>query len=441
MSDNGDWRRGIPVLVTEAESIGSIAVIRSLGRAGYRVHACSTEADALGFQSNHAKVAALCPPYRNGAFVDWLRQYVQSHGIRVLIPGEQTLLGLRSAFAEFSPLFPFGNEAEVVYRGMSKFDVIECLSDGRGQGFWYQAAERVGGMPAVLSRHVGQHIARPLLRQSPHSRIAGDSENMPAQSSGHATPLSDKANEADASLHLPPTMLIRDVARLSPDEAFARLGAPLFIKADGCHARNGQRSATVRADSVEAAREQLAFLGRRFRKLLVQGYVPGQGVGAFFLIRGGKVLAKFMHRRLHEVPHTGGVSSLRESWWHKAIHDDALAKLRKLRWEGVAMMEYRWDSRSDSFRFIEMNGRFWGSLHLALYAGVDFPRLLVDAFCNRPVAEPPRFPIGLRCRHTFPKEVQYVWSRWKDKRLPLRSRLGSMFEFFALAMEIGRAHV
>jgi len=73
--------------------------------------------------------------------------------------------------------------------------------------------------------------------------------------------------------------------------------------------------------------------------------------------------------------------------------DDALAKIKAMKWQGVGMMEYRWDPTTDQFYFLEMNGRFWGSLHLALFAGVDFPALLLDAFhAHRQVMwrDPPR---------------------------------------------------
>ena len=35
---------------------------------------------------------------------------------------------------------------------------------------------------------------------------------------------------------------------------------------------------------------------------------------------------------------------------------------------------------------MEINGRFWGSLQLAVDAGVDFPRLLIDCAEGRPPA-------------------------------------------------------
>ena len=55
------------------------------------------------------------------------------------------------------------------------------------------------------------------------------------------------------------------------------------------------------------------------------------------------------------------------------------------------MLEYRLDESTGHFYFIEFNG-LWGSLHLALFARVDFPTLLLDAFHGRPGG--PEVPAG-----------------------------------------------
>ena len=99
------------------------------------------------------------------------------------------------------------------------------------------------------------------------------------------------------------------------------------------------------------------------------------------------------------------------------------------------MMEYRWDARTNRYYLMEMNGRFWGSLHLALYAGVDFPKLLLDVFHGRTHSGGMEFSQNVYCRHTFPKELEYVWSRLKDRGLPWRLRLWSAIEFFALGVD------
>jgi hypothetical protein len=360
------WRRAHPVLVVEAHTTGAIAVIRSLGRAGHPVHAVSFLPSALGLLSRFASATAVCPRYDDPAFLPWLRAYVAAQQIAVIIPSESLLLAVRPAIEEFLPLLPFGRDPDLLYAGMSKFDLFDKLA----------------GAP-----------------------------------------------------NLPPTLLVKDTLALPSAEALAALGTPLYVKSDGSHSTVGERGGVCPCSTAEEAREEVARMASRFSRLLVQGHVGGQGVGAFFLIWRGEVLCEFMHRRLHEVPHTGGVSSLRESWFHAQIRDDALQKLIAMGWEGVAMMEYRHEPQTGRFHFLEMNGRFWGSLHLALQSQVDFPRLLVDAFLGHPERRPARFPLGVRVRHTFPMEVQYVWSRLKDRTLPAPARAWSVLEFFLLVAD------
>ncbi len=48
------------------------------------------------------------------------------------------------------------------------------------------------------------------------------------------------------------------------------------------------------------------------------------------------------------------------------------------------MVEFKTDERTGEPVLMEINGRFWGSLQLAIDAGVDFPRLLVECAEGRP---------------------------------------------------------
>ena len=83
------------------------------------------------------------------------------------------------------------------------------------------------------------------------------------------------------------------------------------------------------------------------------------------------------HRRLREKPPSGGVSVYRESipLDHNLV-DKSFALLQALRWNGVAMVEFKVDARDGVPKLMEVNGRFWGSLQLAIDSGVDFPWLL-----------------------------------------------------------------
>jgi hypothetical protein len=365
-------RKDFPVLVAEAQALGSIAVIRSLGRAGYPVHSCSANPSALGFESRFSAARALAPGYDDPSFPDWLFAYIRTNRIRAIIPSEGMLLAIRPRFQEFAPLLPFSPSEGLVYAGMSKADQLEIFSSG------------------------------------PNGREAGQ--------------------------HLPPFLLWNESQRIPERTDLSRLGFPLFLKVDGCYARGESGSAVHKAATCEEALEKLRSLTASYRRVLIEGYVPGRGTGAFFLMWDGKPRAEFMHIRVHEVPHTGGVSSYRKTWWHAEMRSDALSKLIAMKWQGVAMMEYRWDDHTDEFHFVEMNGRFWGSLHLALYAGVDFPLLLMDVF--RGVPPPQEIPSvkQVSCRYTFPRDAMYVWSCWKDDTLKWTRKLAILGEFFVLSL-------
>ena len=241
------------------------------------------------------------------------------------------------------------------------------------------------------------------------------------------------AGPDDVRASLPPSLLSTADAPATPD-ALAALPAPYFLKTDAFHDSAGADGGVVKTNTPDEAHARLRELHERYDRVLVSGYVPGRGIGVFLLRWEGRELACFMHRRLHEVPHTGGASSFRESIRDEAALEDARRKLAHLEWEGVAMMEYRREP-SGRLHFIEVNARFWGSLHLALFAGVDFPALLLDAFRGDPQPPVTEYPRGTRCRITFPRDVQYVWSCLKDGDLPLLKRLWPLPEFALNALD------
>jgi predicted ATP-grasp superfamily ATP-dependent carboligase len=131
--------------------------------------------------------------------------------------------------------------------------------------------------------------------------------------------------------------------------------------------------------------------------VLVQSHVPGHGEGIFVLRHAGESIATFAHRRLREKPPSGGVSVLRESI---AVEPDRLSRVEQILdavgFEGVAMAELRVEGE-DAW-LMEFNARLWGSVQLAIDAGVDFPKLLLAAHTGQPPPSPPTFRTGIRLR-------------------------------------------
>jgi predicted ATP-grasp superfamily ATP-dependent carboligase len=163
-------------------------------------------------------------------------------------------------------------------------------------------------------------------------------------------------------------------------------------------------------DSTELLRAW-ADLSRRCRSALAQEFVDGAGVGYFALMRHGAPRAEFAHRRLRDVRPTGSGSSLRVSADAAPIRDAALAVLQALGWHGVAMVEFR--VRADGTpTFLEVNGRFWNSLALAVAAGADFPAWLAQLAENGDVAAAPTYRTGVRCRWLL-GDVRHLVEVWR----------------------------
>lgn len=168
-------------------------------------------------------------------------------------------------------------------------------------------------------------------------------------------------------------------------------------------------------------------LAARAPSILVQEFVDGIGVGYFALLGGGRVRAEFAHRRLRDVRPTGSGSSLRVSASiDPRLRDQALAVLSALGWTGVAMVEFR--VRHDGTPvFLEVNGRFWNSLALAVHAGVDFPALVATLVAEGEVEMPPPYREGVRCRWIL-GDVRHLIEVWRGApdaypgRFPTRLR-------------------
>jgi hypothetical protein len=95
------------------------------------------------------------------------------------------------------------------------------------------------------------------------------------------------------------------------------------------------------------------------------------------------------------------------------LRRESLALLERLQWHGVAMVEFR--VREDgSPVFIELNGRFWNSLALAVYAGVDFPALLAEMVLTGKTRTVADYPEGVRCRWLL-GDLRHLLEVWRGR--------------------------
>lgn len=171
----------------------------------------------------------------------------------------------------------------------------------------------------------------------------------------------------------------------------------------------------------------------RHHKFLIQEYIAGEGAGVFLLYDKGQCVAQFSHRRLKEKPPTGGVSVLSES---VPMDQEMLSISRKLldhvNWHGVAMVEFKVTPEGKPY-VIEINTRFWGSLQLAIDAGVDFPYLLYLLETQNSSSMPPQknYTTGIRLRWLL-GDFDRLYLVLKSDSYSRRQKLGELFSFFRL---------
>ena len=304
------------VLVTDGEQRAALAAVRSLGQAGFEVYTCSH-----------------CRPSLAGVSRWSTRSFP--------VPDP---LSERGAF----------------------LDAIVSAAEGQGIDVLLPVTE--AALRAIL----------------PHrERLPG--VTIPFPSNEIFARVSDKElvlSEAYAmGIHVPKQVIARGRPKLDSG-VLTSLSFPVVVKPSRSVADDGNGGRKGGASYAQDPTELDAMLSRLHATqfpVLMQERIRGPGVGIFVLLWEGELLAHFAHQRIREKPPSGGVSVVRRSVaTPQPLLEQSLALLQRLGWQGVAMVEYKVAPDGTAY-LMEINPRLWGSLQLAVDAGVNFPSLLVRA--------------------------------------------------------------
>lgn len=359
------------ILVPDSQAKALIAVVRSLGRAGYQVHAVSAQSDALGLKSSYACYSAVHPPYDSDAFVTWLRNYIKEHDIRMITPTAGMLFAVRSHFDEFKPLLPVTHDADRLYRCFDKTEVVKL----------FQAAPPESGLMANHPRSAIIDLDNPLREALLPKSSTGFYVKAEARRTKDAVP-EDRSPEGFAFTS-------------TPEEALVALHT----------------------------------MAPHWKKALVQEACSGVQVCVSVLMDKGRALAVSSVQDCHPLPHSRGTMSLRQSASFPDIEADTIRRLAYLGWQGCAMGEYRLDTRTNEFNLIEINFRFWQYLHLDLWANMDYPLMQAEWFLNGTDQFHAQPKTGVICRDTWPGEVAQVLNELRRSDLTFAGKMGAVTRF------------
>lgn len=206
---------------------------------------------------------------------------------------------------------------------------------------------------------------------------------------------------ASIGIAVPRTVVIRARADLRNLQSTT---LPVIVKPSRDCGSRGLRRITGQDQLKDACQQAIAG----GYSVLVQEIIPadGQGLGYFALYdRKRELAAQFMHRRLREYPVDGGPSTLREGIWDESLAKTARRLLESLNWVGLAMVEFKEDTRDGIPKLMEINPRFWGSVALPIFSGVDFPVLAARITAGLEVQPVLSYETGRRARWLWPGDI------------------------------------
>ena len=220
----------------------------------------------------------------------------------------------------------------------------------------------------------------------------------------------------------PETYFVNKIAEL--EDMKAGLPYPVVIKPRRSY---GARGITL-CKSEEELISKYEKVYREFGPALIQEYIPSGGeIGVYTLFNfDSEPRALTVQKRIRSYPVSGGPSTLRETVKRPELVETAFELLKALDWQGLAMVEFRIDSRDHKPKLMEINPRFWGSLQLSILAGVDFPYLLYKMAIGGDVEPALNYKEGVRCRWLLPGDILHFLSApSKVKNIPEFLKFGN----------------
>jgi len=325
------------VLVLDGHSSAALAFTRSLGRAGYWV--------AVGFNRGEFAPAALS-------------RYCQQ-SIQYPVPTADPL-----SFIEFVADFVRLNAIELVLP-MTDWTTFPLVRErARIRGFARLAAPNLDVLETVSDKYATIALAREL--------------NIP----------------------VPETLLAHSVNDL---EAAKRWTFPAVVKDRSSVRWLGDKTVFGSASYAYSWNDLVAMVQQRLERagdVLVQEFVHGVGVGFSSFAVGGTACLPFQWERVREGDPCGGASTARKSVPLDAqVFEFGRDLMIRSGFQGIAMVEFKRDPATGRLCLMEINGRPWGSLQLAVEAGIDYPRHVVEWHLHG--TKPPvraRYKTNITCR-------------------------------------------
>jgi predicted ATP-grasp superfamily ATP-dependent carboligase len=212
--------------------------------------------------------------------------------------------------------------------------------------------------------------------------------------------------------------LVTPRTEAATDEVLAGWAGPVVVKCRA-HWHPGQRHEyrieARRYPDVAAATDRVRLLRDLGFDPILQETVDGRLGALIGLFHEGRLVGRVQQETSRLWPTPSGVSARAET---VPVDEDlstrAAALLTDLGWSGLVELQFLTDARGVR-HLIDMNGRFYGSMALAIAAGVNLP----DAWARQVLGRPEPYPEDARTG------VRFVWTAG-DLRRASKERRGGL---------------
>lgn len=217
--------------------------------------------------------------------------------------------------------------------------------------------------------------------------------------------LSDKASSAkaakEAGLDCPMTYVPEGLDDLT--KIMDALRFPVLLKPRKSSGSRGLKVVEEKANF----REVYLSLHNEYALPLIQEFLPhGEKYDVCLLFdKNSQVKASFIQKEVRFFPLEKGPSTVQESVLYPELLEKSIVFLQKLKWQGSAEVEFMVDPRDGKPKFMEVNTRFWASLQMAIFAGVDFPWLYYRLAMGEDFEPITSYEVGKKCRWLLPGDI------------------------------------
>lgn len=155
--------------------------------------------------------------------------------------------------------------------------------------------------------------------------------------------------------------------------SIAELRFPIIIKPLDAEGGGG----IVKFESPQELEQHIA--AHNSQTYFLQEYVTGYDIDCSVLCHNGEILTHTIQKGCLQ-----GATPYKQQLGVVFLENDSLLSVVKrlmahLKWSGIAHIDLRYDAQDGTYKVLEINARFWGSLQASRHVGVNFPRLCIEA--------------------------------------------------------------